>query len=421
MTPQHDPAPATEAPTSADPAAASSPPAPKAPAAWPIVMMREIVARLTDRNFLISTGVTLAIIVGAMAVQGFLASRGSTSVVAVTDPAASQLAAAAAASPGEDATGFDTIETRSYPDAATARRAVVDGDADAWLHREGDSWVLSGAEETPGGSLRGRLEPVVRDRVLATNARAAGTTVAALEKGTELRVDALDAAADPAAEVTRTVVQYVFAFLFYFASLMFGMAIATSVVEEKQSRIVEILATAIPVRQLLLGKVLGNAVLAFGQMILFVGVGLVGMSFTPLKAGIPALAGPSAWFLVFFVVGFLALACVWAAAGALASRNEDLQATTTPMTMLVMIVFFTALWATGVGRVIASYVPIASSITMPARLLEGTAQWWEPVLSLGITLAFAAFMIGLGERIYRRALLQTQGRVTIRQALRTAD
>lgn len=390
--------------------------------AWRIVTLREITARLTDRNFLISTGVTLVIMIAAVSVQAFLAARTSTSTVAVVDSAAARIVQAA---PGQaDAAGAgvpDAVQARTYPDAAAARQAVLDGSADAWLHREGGTWVLSGKEGTPNSGLLAAVQPAVRNTALADNALAAGTTVTALQKGTTLRTDALVPVADPAEEGIHRAAGFVFAFLFYVASLMFGMAIATSVVEEKQSRIVEILATVIPVRQLLLGKVLGNTALALGQMVLFVGVGLIGLSFTPVTSVIPSLVGVSAWFLVFFVVGFLALACIWAAAGSLASRTEDLQATTSPLTMLIMGVFFAALWSNGTWQVVMSYLPIASSIAMPTRLLAGTAQWWEPVVALAVTLVFASLMVLVGERIYRRALLQTQGRVTIRQALRTAD
>ena len=74
----------------------------------------------------------------------------------------------------------------------------------------------------------------------------------------------------------RLVMGLVFAFLFYLAAILFGMAIANSVLEEKQNRVVEILATAVPVRQLLHGKVLGNSLLAFAQIGLYAAVGLAG-------------------------------------------------------------------------------------------------------------------------------------------------
>ena len=64
---------------------------------------------------------------------------------------------------------------------------------------------------------------------------------------------------------------------------------------------------------------------------------------------------------------------------------------------------------------------VVAHVTMPARLLAGTAAWWEPVLSLALTLAAAAALIAIAGRIYRRSLLQTGGRLSLRQALRVQE
>ena len=91
----------------------------------------------------------------------------------------------------------------------------------------------------------------------------------------------------------------------------------------------EILATAIPIRQLLTGKILGNLILAIGQLCLFVGIGLLALSMMPTE--IPFLSvviATSGWFLAFFLAGFLILAAISAALGSMASRTEDLQQST---------------------------------------------------------------------------------------------
>ncbi len=176
---------------------------------------------------------------------------------------------------------------------------------------------------------------------------------------------------------------FALAFLFYLASVGFGAALAGSVVEEKQSRIVEIIATKIPVRQLLAGKVLGNTALAVLQMALYGVIGVVGLSFTSYGALLPTVTGALGWFLVFFLVGFLVIACLWAVAGALASRNEDLQSTSMPITMVLLGIFFGSLFLDGTAQTVFSYVPPASAVLMPLRVLDGSAAWWEPFVSLG--------------------------------------
>jgi ABC-2 type transport system permease protein len=175
------------------------------------------------------------------------------------------------------------------------------------------------------------------------------------------------------------------------------------------------------VRQLLFGKVIGNTLLALGQMALFVGIGLVGITFTDYASFLTAVSGPVVWFVAFFIAGFVALACVWAVAGSLATRNEDLQGTTTPLTMGLVLALFAGIFLEGTWQVVASYVPVVSTIAMPMRLLTGSAQWWEPVLSLLLTAGFAAVTVTVGERLYRRSLLHTSGRMSYRQALRATD
>lgn len=202
---------------------------------------------------------------------------------------------------------------------------------------------------------------------------------------------------------------------------MFGMAIAQSVVEEKQSRVVEILVSAVPLRQLLVGKVLGNVAMAVVQLVLFVTVGLVGMAFTSYATQLGVVAASAGWFVVFFLVGFGALACLWAVAGSLATRNEDLQSTTPVLTTILMVAMFVGLLGEGTVRVVGSYVPVVSTISMPQRLLAGQAAWWEPLVSLAVTLAFAAGTVAVSERLYRRSILHTNRRLRIREALRSAD
>ncbi|MGD3580285.1 ABC transporter permease, partial [Xanthomonas citri pv. citri] len=107
---------------------------------------------------------------------------------------------------------------------------------------------------------------------------------------------------------------------FYMAAIVFGMAIATSVLEEKQNRVVEILATAIPIRQLLYGKVAGNTVLAMVQLALYAGAALLALTFTGTADSVGTLIPASGWFLVFFLAGFLILASAWAMIGSMASR-----------------------------------------------------------------------------------------------------
>jgi ABC-2 type transport system permease protein len=381
--------------------------------AWPLVALREIQVRLTDRNFLIGTGATILLLLAVFGGQALLLGGPPSYQVAVTgDDGARLVSQAQTELQAGDPEG--TIDAVEVTDAAAAEAVLGKGEVDAALLPAGGGWELV-VDGDPDSSLQGVLAETVRSEALANNAEAAGTSLQELSAGTELAARDISGE-DAGARQVAWGAGFAMAFLFYMSAIFFGMAIATSVVEEKQSRIVEILAAAISVKQLLTGKVIGNTVLAFGQMALIGAASLIGLSFTDYAEFLPSVTSGFLWYIPFFILGFLALACVWAAAGAMSSRSEDLQSTTMPLTMGLVVVFIAALSLEGAGRVIGSYVPVMSTILMPMRLLEGAAQWWEALLALGLTAAFCVVTIWLGTRLYRRSLLQTSGRVSLKAA-----
>ncbi len=384
--------------------------------AWPLVARREVLVKVTDRAFLIGTVLTLAIISAFMVIQTVLEARTQTYAVAATGDAS-----AMARTLSQRVTAVDDkveVGVDEVADPAAARAAVRSGDADVWLHRDGDGWVLTAKDSVPGALERASAS-VIRDQALQANAGAAGVSVAELTAGSTLTTGVLDGNSDQKGFASG--MGFALAFLFYISSIGFGVTLAQSVLEEKASRIVEIIATKIPVRQLLAGKVLGNTVLALGQMALYVGIGLIGLSFTKYSTYLPGVSGALGWFLAFFVVGFLLIACAWAVAGALASRAEDLQQTSTPLTLLMIATFFGALFLKGTALTVFSFVPPFSAVLMPIRVLGGDAAWWEPLVSLGLLLGAAGLVVLGAERLYRRSLLQTQGRISLRQAWRAPD
>lgn len=200
----------------------------------------------------------------------------------------------------------------------------------------------------------------------------------------------------------------IFGVVFMMSAITFGSPISMSVIEEKQTRVIEILISAIPARVLLAGKVLGNTILAFGQILLLVAVAVVGLVLTGQTGLLQGLGAPLVWFAVFFVFGFLLLAAMFAAAGSLVSRQEDSGPTLTPVMYLTMIPYFLVLFLgdNPVAMTVMSYVPFSAPVAMPIRLFFGEAMWWEPLLSLVVLLAACFVVIGLGAKIYENSLLR---------------
>ena len=385
--------------------------------AWMTVARREIITKLTDRAFLFGTLGLIVILAGALGVQAFFANRGTEYAVVTSSSAAHEMAeqVRTVAEAEDDKTKVKISEAR---DDAAATKVVKEGDADAWLHEGDGGWVLTGKDDVDSG-LTIAATTAIRDATLRANAAEAGTSVERLQRGSSVSTAVLEGSADRAG--VAKAVGFALAMLFYVASLTFGIALANSVVEEKASRIVEIITTKISVRELLAGKVMGNLALALAQMAVFVGVGLIGLTFTDYDRFVPAISGAVGWFVVFFVVGFGLLACLWAVAGALATRTEDVQSTSMPLTTLTMAVFFAAIFVDGTAKTVLSFVPPFSAILMPMRVLDGSAPWWQALAALAILVVAAGLVVQVAARLYQRSLLQTQGRLSLRQAWSTPE
>jgi ABC-2 type transport system permease protein len=346
-----------------------------------LVAARELKVKIKDKTFLISTIFFLLFAVGSTVLPAVFG--GGASSVAVAD--------AAAATTLRDA----GLEVTQVGDDAAAERAVRDGDVDAAVVTGGGDPRVLAMEDAPGDVVRAlSVEPEVQ----------------------LLDPDAVD-------PVVAYLVPFGFAIVFFFTSLTFGLQISQSVVEEKQTRIVEILVASVPTRALLAGKVIAGGLLALAQIALIAVVTVAGLQLTD-NGALLSLVGPSiGWFVPFFVVGFVMLAALWAAMGALVNRLEDLQSVSMPMQLVVMLPFFLVIFLNTNKPVMTllSYIPFSAPTAMPVRLFKGDAAGWEPVLALGVMVLAAAALIAVGARVYEGSLLRTNGKTSFGAAFRDKE
>jgi ABC-2 type transport system permease protein len=383
-----------------------------------IVAEREIRTRVRDKSFLAGTGVTLLIIIGLLVASAILGSRSDDYDVA-TGPGVSEETTALAeqvlvANGSPDA----SLTARPLDSVAAVEQAVRDGDVDAGLVVQDGNHTLVG-EDSIDTALQSALTVAVGETVLQQNAAEAGVDLDALRADTGVDVRLLD----PNAEESdaRSGVAFAFVIVFFITALSFGMAIAQSVVQEKESRVVEILAAAVPIRSLLWGKIIGNTVLALGQVLLIGVVGIVGLVATDQVDLLLGVGWSMLAYVGFFVLGFLTLACLWSVAGAIAGRQEDLQSTTLPGQLILMVPYFITVFGGDQVRAIVSMLPIVSTMVMPGRLAEGSVPWWQLVVAVVVTLLAAVVFVRVGTRLYERTLLRTGGKLTYRQALAASD
>lgn len=390
--------------------------------AWQIVAQRELLVKLRDRNFLISLGLTLALIILSFGLQVWLAGKEEVTKVAVAPTSvgtvSAQSVAEKAGKVAHEDSDKNTFRVQKVGSDDAVRQAVRTGKADVGLVRQGTGWQLV-AKSDPDDDVLKYVSAAASSAAMTANAAKQHVDLAKLGAGASVHPQALEPGKGGSG--LTQIVSLVFAFLFYLAAMLFGMPIAQSVVEEKQSRIVEILASAVPLRQMLVGKVLGNTIIAICQVVLIVIVGLIGLSMTDLAVDVGAMASASGWFVVFFLAGFLVVACLFAVAGALASRSEDVQSTAAPVTTIVLVVFMAGFMLKGTALKIASFFPIVSVVAMPTRLAAGEASWWEPIVALVVALAVAAIIVRVATRLYTRSVMQTGGRLSYRQAFALRD
>lgn len=350
-----------------------------------LVTEREVGSKLRSKAFLISTGLLFALALIGVIWGGVAADSDSRTPVAVTPGTAAVVAQL-----------DDVIETTEVASVAEARDLVSSGDVDAAL--------------VPGGAEPFGYTLIAEDSVPTTL-----LSMLSVSPQVELlTTDAID-------EQLRYFVALFFGLVFFVAALTFGTTIASSVVEEKQTRVVELLISAISTRALLAGKVLGNTILAMGQILGLSAIAVIGLAVTDQGELLDGIGAPLAWFAVFFLFGFILLAALYAAAGAMVSRQEDIGSTTTPLTLLVMAPYFLVIFFNDnpVVMAVLSYVPFSAPVGMPVRIFVDEAQWWEPLLSLVILLATCVAAIVVSAKIYQNSILRMGARVKLADALRT--
>ena len=209
--------------------------------------------------------------------------------------------------------------------------------------------------------------------------------------------------------------------LFFVVVMMFGQIAAQNTVVEKQTRVVEILLTAVPAKTLMAGKVLGNALLALVQVAAMLAAILLAVVLTGWTSLLGLISGSAVWFLVLFVVGFVLFSSLLAGSAALVSRIEDVSAVIFPVLLLAMIPYMLVVYSpqNEAMQRILSFVPFSSPMAMPARLLTGTVPWWEPFIALLILIVTTYLAILLGGKLYQNSLLRMGARVKWSAAFQT--
>ncbi|MDH5589483.1 MAG: ABC transporter permease [Gemmatimonadota bacterium] len=274
------------------------------------------------------------------------------------------------------------------------------------------------------------LRQAVVQTVLEHELEGRSADVGALLRGGDLDVR-VPGRSDAGSREASFMAGFVGAFILYMVILLYAVAVMRSTLEEKTSRIAEVIVSAMPPWHLMLGKILGVGAVGLTQLLVWVVVGVLvssaglpavvaagsdGVSLEAISAALPSMQ-VVAFFLACFLLGYFIFAGLYAAVGAICNSDEEAQHAQLPVTILIIVPMIL------LGPTIEnpheplfqalSLVPFFSPVLMFARVAGGAAVWWEIALSvclMAVTVVAVAWVAG---RIYRVGMLMSGKRPTL--------
>lgn len=239
----------------------------------------------------------------------------------------------------------------------------------------------------------------------------------------------------------------VLAIVIYMFISMYGAAVMGSVMEEKKSRIMEVIISSVRPFDLMMGKILGVALVALTQVVIWSvllvilsqGSMMFMSSLVEAEASSVAssgsftaqdlamvqglISGLNFWeigifFILYFIGGFFLYASLYAALGSATSNDEDAQTVVLPLTMLMLISFYVGFACANAPdstlAAVASYIPFTSPVVMMIRIPYGVSLW-EELLSLAVLYGGFVLMVFLSARIYRVGVLMYGKKPTLKE------
>ena len=378
---------------------------------------REVIEGVRTRAMQISTLVQVLIVVGIVVIAAATSGDDTEKfdIGYVGQEAELIVKASEKAAPAYDA----EVTPKTFESDGAAESAIDSDEIDAAVLGDADARIVTGSD--PADALIPLLQSAGRDARGSETLRAEGVPDTKI-------AEALD---PPPLEVTElggdsagAGIAWIGSLLLYIAILSFGYAVASAVVAEKSTRVVEVILSAIRPIQLLTGKVIGIGILGLGQVLLIAGVGAA----TGFAAG--AIEMPASTpevlvlVLVYFLLGYLLYAAAFAVAGAMVSRQEDVQSAAAPLSIVLVAAYIVGISVIespeGTLAVVTSLIPLTAPMVVPGRAAQDALPLGELVLSLVLIALAAAFTLWLAARVYDRAVLRMGKPLRLTEALRLA-
>ena len=408
-----------------------------------LIIRSEYRRRVRSTAFILATLLVpfgFVLVAAAPALLGYLAEQSSQKTVAVVDQTGGQLADSLAAASDEQLR-FRPVDRPIDSVQAAVRAGTYDGSLllpNSLLAGTGSATYYS----TQGGGLTDQIQ--IDDRVgrvvQQQRLRAADATTSVLsilESDVTVESRTLQEEGTGADHTfAYTAIGYAMAFVIYFAVFVYGQYVMQGVIEEKSNRVVEIIVSSVRPFELLMGKVLGIGAMGLTQMVVWSAVvvgGLAGAApllalfLDPSSLGVAPDASSQAmaeaaglsiptipftliaWFILFFLGGFLLYASLFAAVGSAVEQQQDAQnlllPVMTPLILPILFLTFVLESPDATISVVLSLIPFFSPILMMLRAAITTVPIWEMMASFGLLVLTFVTLIWLAGRIYRVGIL----------------
>ena len=370
-------------------------------AVW-LVALREVVERGRSRAFGLSLLLSVALIVAGVILPSLIGGGQADQRLGIVGSPPAGLVE------GLTTTGTQaglTVTAEPVPDLARAQALLRSETVDAVLIFPPDGSIPTYVVKTRDNALLQQL-------VVSSFSPAPQIAFQELEPG------------DPARD-TSFLFANVGVILLFISIFTFGTWVLTGVVEEKQSRVVEVVLSTIEARDLLIGKVLGIGLLGLLQLVVMIATGLIAGVVTG-RFTLPATTVPTiANLVVWFVLGYAFYSTALGVLGALASRMEEASNASSPVSFVAMGGYFFSLLVAlddpaGAAARIATFVPPVAPMVVPLRAALGAIEPWEMIASALVMAAAIWVLFVVGGRVYSGAVLQTGARMKLRDAWRAS-
>jgi ABC-2 type transport system permease protein len=372
--------------------------------------------RFRGKVFRVGTLLILLVVAGAIVVPVLNSGKSRPQRVGVVGALPAPLRAAVVASATSVGT---TVHLVPEADADAAHGDLRSGRIDLAIV-DGRELIVDKAIGTVTSTTAQLALSVSKNLGLAEAVESAGlsaTQVAELAGAKALPVKSLQPGTAKGAAQTTSTVGLILVFIML---TQYNTWILIGVMEEKSSRVVEVLLAAMRPVQLLAGKVLGIGLVAFAQAALVVAfaLGLAEAVGSDLLRGTAPLVLVST--LVWLVLGYAFYCWVYAAAGSMAERQDQVQSLAVPLSLPIIFGYVMALIAAGSGSSstffkVLAYLPPTAPFAMPVLVGLGAVTWWEFAASAVVSIVCTVGMARLASSVYRRAILRTGRRVQLRE------